>query len=181
MQYKNYTKRGFTPTPKRFGGGSQSERGFVLLLGSLIGSLLLVVGLAIFNITLKEVILSSAARESQFAFYAADTGIECALNWDFNYDNGIISTSTVFATSTASPVPPLPANCVGYDLRSIWVTSKDANAATTTFDLDVGEGCVTVQVTKFGTPSRTRIESRGHNTCNIDDPRRVERAIFVAY
>ena len=152
------------------------------MLGSILGSLLLVVGLSIFNITIKEVILSSAARESQFAFYAADTGIECALNWDFNYNNGITSTSTVFATSTDIHIIPSPAICVGFDLRSIWdPIEKEAFAATTTFELDIGKGCVNVQVTKFGNPSKTRIESRGRNTCDEGDPRRVERAIFVAY
>ena len=47
--------------------------------------------ISIYNITLKELILSSYGRNSQFAFYAADTGLECALYWNikrciFNYD-----------------------------------------------------------------------------------------------
>ena len=148
-----------------------------MLLGSLISSLLLVVALAIFNITIKEVLLSSAARESQFAFYAADTGIECALNWDFNY-NG---TDSAFATSTDSIPPGDGVDCVGEDIATTWSITNDANAATTTFELIVGDGCVDVEVAKFGFPSQTRIESRGHNTCDTDNPRRVERAIFVSY
>ena len=186
----NETKRGFTPTPKCFGVNSQSERGFALLLGSITGSMLLIVGLAIFNISIKEVLLSSAARESQLAFYAADTGIECALNWDFNYDDGVSLTGTVFATSTDMHSIPTSANCVGQDLTLIWDSIEEsALEATTTFKLIVGTGCVNVQVTKFASvpasgpplPPRTRIESRGHSTCDPDNPRRVQRAIFVEY
>ena len=178
----NETKRGFTPTPKCFGVNSQSERGFALLLASITGSMLLIVGLAIFNISIKEVLLSSAARESQLAFYAADTGIECALNWDFNY-NG---TNSAFATSTES-TPPLSGSgviCVTKDITGPllpWVIDTSPTIATTTFELIVGTGCVTVKVIKFGNVNQKRIESRGHSTCNIDNHRRVQRAIFVEY
>ncbi len=54
----------------------KNNRGFTLLLASLIASLLATIGLAMFAIAQKEVRLSSMGRESQFAFYAADTGAE---------------------------------------------------------------------------------------------------------
>ncbi len=59
-----------------------SAAGFTLFYAVLVSSLLLALGLAIFNITYKELILSSGARESATAFYAADAGLECALFWD---------------------------------------------------------------------------------------------------
>ncbi len=58
------------------------SRGFTLFYAVLVSSLLLALGLAIFNITYKELILSAGARESAVAFYAADAGLECALFWD---------------------------------------------------------------------------------------------------
>lgn len=61
------------------------HNGFALLFAILTASLILTVGLAIFNITLKEFVLSSQIRDSQFAFYAADTGLECALYWDLQH------------------------------------------------------------------------------------------------
>lgn len=69
------------------------QRGFTLLLAALVSSVVLAVGAAIFSIAQKQLMLSSTGRDSQFAFYAADTIAECALYWDFrcNY----------FATSTA--------------------------------------------------------------------------------
>ncbi|MEY4747212.1 MAG: hypothetical protein RLZZ416_261 [Candidatus Parcubacteria bacterium] len=63
----------------------RSQRGFTLLLAALIASIVLSLGAAIFAIAKKEVILSSLGRDSQFAFYVADTAAECALYWDFRY------------------------------------------------------------------------------------------------
>jgi Tfp pilus assembly protein PilX len=64
---------------------SAKQRGFTLFYAVLVSSLLLAIGVAIFNITFKELILSSGARESVNAFYAADTGLECALYWDLRH------------------------------------------------------------------------------------------------
>ncbi|MBP9771847.1 MAG: LamG domain-containing protein [Candidatus Pacebacteria bacterium] len=61
--------------------------GFTLFYAVLTASLLLAIGIAIFNITFKELILSSGARESANAFYAADTGLECALYWDLKHES----------------------------------------------------------------------------------------------
>ena len=67
---------------KRLKMNMRSKRGFALLFAVFIAGLMTTIGLAIFNITIKEVTLSGTGRESQFAFYAADTGAECALYLD---------------------------------------------------------------------------------------------------
>lgn len=59
--------------------------GIALLMAVLVSSLFFVIGAAIFKIAFIELVLSSAGRESQFAFYSADSGAECALYWDRNY------------------------------------------------------------------------------------------------
>ena len=69
------------------------QRGFTLLLAALVSSIVLAVGAAIFGIAQKQVLLSAIGRDSQFAFYAADTAAECALYWDFR--------CSYFASSTA--------------------------------------------------------------------------------
>ncbi len=68
-----------------YDSGRKTSAGFTLFYAVLISSLLLAVGIAIFNITYKELILSSGARESQSAFYAADSALECALFWDLKH------------------------------------------------------------------------------------------------
>lgn len=59
--------------------------GFTLLYSVLVVSLLLVIGIAVFNLLLKELKLTSQIRDAQKAIFAADTGLECALFWDFQY------------------------------------------------------------------------------------------------
>jgi hypothetical protein len=59
-----------------------NQQGFALLFSVLISSLLLTVGLSIFSIALKELAISTAARQSIHAFFAADSGRECLIYWD---------------------------------------------------------------------------------------------------
>lgn len=70
----------------------RTRRGFTLLLAALVSAIVLALGSSIFVIAQKQVTLSSVGRDSQFAFYAADTGAECALYWDIRY--GAFGTST---------------------------------------------------------------------------------------
>jgi len=60
----------------------RSSKGFAMLFSVLLSSLLISIGLSIFNISLKEVDVSSSARDSQIAYYAADSARECAVYWD---------------------------------------------------------------------------------------------------
>jgi len=159
-----------------------SARGFTLLFASLVASLLLAVGITIFDITLKEIILASAARDSTYAIYTADTGIECAFYWDFK--NGGASGSA-FATSSASS----QAATITCNNQTINLTAapnsvvKTSSAATTTFSLTMTPKsyCATVTVAKWGNPTNTTIVSHGYNTCDVNDPHRIERALQANY
>lgn len=154
----------------------RGARGFTLLFASLVASLLLAVGLAIFDITLKEVILSSTARDSSYAIYTADTGIECALYWDFKYGGS----GSAFATSSASPSP---ATIICNSQSITPAVAATLSAATSTFSLTLTPQpyCATVTVAKSGSPLDTVVTSHGYNTCVPGDPRRIERALQVNY
>lgn len=76
--------------------------GFTLFYAMLISSLLLSVGLAIFNITYKEFILTAGVRESEGAFYAADSALECALYWDYIHGNSGTPAFGFYGDSLAS-------------------------------------------------------------------------------
>lgn len=154
----------FTP---RYFSKRKNSAGFTLLYSVLVTSLLLAIGIAIFNISIKEVILSGSARDSQFAFYAADAGIECALYWDIKHSS--------FATSTTSTIdcgeksfPGMGGS--GYNVPSVF---------TMTFLPETY--CARVSVIKSESPRRTIVESRGFNTCDVNNPRRVERALRATY
>ena len=59
-----------------------SEGGFTLLIAIVTTSMLLIVSFVVVNIALKQLVLANAGKESQHAFYNADSGTECAVYWE---------------------------------------------------------------------------------------------------
>lgn len=157
------------------------NKGFVILMASLLAGLFLIIGASIFQISIKELVLSSGGRDSQYAFYAADSGIECALYLDLKIGN-------IFATSSESIREASSAYCNYQDLLEYgsWTESSSLDSATTSFrfvlfpeDGAVRSDCVDVIVIKNS--GRTLIESRGYNTCNEGSLRRFERGLRITY
>ncbi len=186
------------------------NRGFTAFIAVLVSSLALAVGLSIYDLLLRELLLSQTARESQLAIFAADTGVECALYWDnqASLANGGITNGakSVFGTSTGAQWGISPLNCNAQNITiqgppaadwtqyanttygcpassgPNWCTVFDANAATTTFSLTYANGtCSTVVVTKWGNPSQTHITSHGYNTCSTANSIRLERILQAFY
>lgn len=178
-------------------------KGFTIFFAMLVGSLSLAIGLAIYDLTIRELDLSATATQSQYAIYAADAGAECVLYWDSKYGAG--NNSSAFATSSASSQPNTNIFCVGQDVAANgtppatyvapptgwtpWGVVKPVgqNAATTTFTLVLGttatSACAAVEVAKrvvSGSVS-TVITSRGYNVCNPTYSPRVERRFQVSY
>ncbi|HUD04168.1 MAG TPA: hypothetical protein VMR73_01610 [Candidatus Paceibacterota bacterium] len=145
-----------------YGTRQYKNSGFAILFAVLAASLLLSIGLSIFSLTIKELALSSSGRESEYAFYAADSGAECAHYWD------TLSTESIspFENDSATPAPA----CGGSTLS---FTQTPGSATTTTFDMNVyavspNYYCSVVTVTK--TSSGTTIDSRGYNICPSSSP-----------
>lgn len=63
-----------------------TQRGFALLIAVIFMSVMLALGLALASLSYKQQVLASSAVQSQYAFYAADAALECALLAD-NKDN----------------------------------------------------------------------------------------------
>ncbi len=146
-----------------------STRGFTLLLATLTASLLLIIGSYIFSLIRKEIILSSLGRDSQFAFYAADTAAECALYWDVRHG--------IFASTT----PTTTAVCDGQSLGTIQFT---AYGVPSTFEYEPNGFCARVSVTKDTASPHTVIDARGYNTtcaAIANNPRALERAVQIFY
>lgn len=146
-----------------------AQRGFTLLLATLMSALLLLLGAAIFSLIKKEIILSSLGRDSQLAFYAADTAAECALYWDVRQN--------AFASST----PYTDATCDEESLGDLIFVAYDTPID---FEFEPNGYCARVSVTKRATHPRTTIQSRGYSTscANIEvSPRTLERAVRLTY
>lgn len=152
---------------------ARRKAGFTVLFAVLMSSLLLAIGISIFNIVRKEQILSSAGRESQFAFYAADSGVECALFWDLD-DNAFATSSSKFIECNRDTLTD-PRN----DGNRFRVGGADTSSFTIRFY--PANSCATVTVTKGPASGDTVIVSEGYNTCDENDERRVERTLRVSY
>ncbi|NTV22453.1 MAG: hypothetical protein HGB03_02685 [Candidatus Yonathbacteria bacterium] len=165
------------------------KQGFVLLFAVLVSGILLAIGLGIFTITYKELLLSSSDRESQIAFYAADSGGECALYWDVvhpGYERGIFGRVTDTAVSPAiSGIGN--ALCSGVDINNTWTTTgSGVSPIETVFTIGFENGsCAEVTVVKkyddISGESITEVDSRGFNTCDEGAMRRAERGLRITY
>ena len=172
---------------------ASQQRGYTLLFAVLTASLVLGVAVFITNISRKQYILASTARDSTFAIYAADSGIECAA-LAVNDGNGIASTSypnnaTIHCSTDNSGSGFAP-------LASSYVTGLYYNRwSYPAIPLDNG-GCAVIMLTfnlnSKGIPE-TIIDSSGYNVCKVDpgngklgpdtsaNSQAVERALELIY
>ncbi len=163
------------------------SRGVALLISILVVGIVLAIGLAILNLTLKQYVLSSVGEDSSIALYAADAGIECGKYWERSptdggaFDGGDVSV-----------------RCMG----ALVDVEHDSGGSTDTYtfeDITWGDAqglCTNIQVIKYEGPINmtndrrcpdgftcTAIESRGYNRAcgDLDNPRTVERALRAFY
>jgi len=149
-----------------------NQKAFVSMIALLLANVFLVIGLSVFNIALREVILSSGSKESLFAFYAADGGMECALYWDIQED--AFSTSTPASTLNCSEQNAIINTYLDCGIDGLDCVRMD-------FRLDYDSGaCVKVDVFKSA-EGNTIIRSFGQNSCDPLNQRKVERAWQVMY
>lgn len=143
----------------------------IIVMGTL---LLIAAGIA--SLAVRQSLISASGRESQLAFYAADTGIECALYWDVQNPAGF----SAFSTSTGSTIF---CNKDTNNSGNQWVVGGSNVSIINRINFLPDPYCTIVTVTKtfVGGVLKTTIESKGYNTCDLSNPRRVERAIRATY
>lgn len=162
----------------------KTPKGFVILFTILIAAIIMVIGLGIYSIASRETVLSGTAREAQYAFYAADAGVECAL-YAQSLDNAGVSGTLIFDNPSGSPF-----DCGS----SVRVSGNGTTITPYTFNIvvdPVRRTCAKVSVYDVaGLPSgpARRIVSQGYNICNLSDgtpltsnPILVERDLDTLY
>jgi len=161
-----------------------TRKGFALLFAMFVSSIMLSIGLGISNVIYKELILSGIGRESEYSFYTAQTGLECALYLQ-NVHPALFP-----QRMGESPVNPQSSDLCAGSMIANASSIEGLEGATTTFDVIVPppdpnpsghkEMCAQVLVFKSASNYIT-VESRGYNVgCSADDlrnPRRVERSL----
>lgn len=159
------------------------NKGYTLLFAVLVSALVLSVGISILNISKKEFLLASSARESTIAFFAADSGLECASYFD---------SQGVFYPNDDSYKTII--NCFGNQPKqhngSTPLYTSASPLSIYTFDMSINDrSCVSIKVSTDHATGSTTIESRGYNlgwstasnNCDLASPRRVERALYYNY
>lgn len=153
---------------------SQTQSGFTLFIALVVTGTLLLIASGIINLVVKQSVIATFGRESQHAFYAADSGIECALYWDIKNPSG---SQSAFATTTGTLI-----NCNkdSNNPDNQWVVGGSAVSVINAITFLPDPYCAKVTVTK-NINGTTRVESLGYNTCDTSSARRVERAVRATY
>jgi len=149
------------------------ENGFTLFISIVIMGTVLLIATGVISLAVKQAFISSAGKESQNAFYAADTGVECALFWDIHNPSGV----SAFSTSTTSSIY---CNNDVNNSSNQWTVGGGYTSTINYISFNPDPYCAVVTVTK-SVGGGTTIESKGYNTCDSSNPRRAERAVRAVY
>lgn len=143
--------------------------GFVLLYTMILSSIILAVTFGVTNIALKETNFSISARAANDAFFAADTGAECALFYDK-------------ASSDAFSGAEISMECGGNPSE---VVLNSSGADSWYFEVNgLGESqraCARVTLTRDQTLFSTTIVSKGYSNCDVNLGNVVERELKISY
>lgn len=149
-----------------------TQRGFTLLIAVILSTVVLTVGLALLDVAYKQVVLASTAKQSQAAFYNADSALECALYYDQKFNDFDFATPTNNPSSITCSSTPV----------TNYQSNANANVRITIFTIPCPTSGIyaTTTVYKYSTGG-TSIYANGFNTCVPTDPRRIERGLKATY
>lgn len=158
----------------KFSSKQKNQKGYAILFTVIIVSAISVITAGLTNAAYKQLILSSMAKDSQAAFFQADTAGDCAL-----YADRVLGAIPPNITTTGGSW-----TCGGATLTvtptgggyTIFPTSAVSNST---------EPCFRITVTKDPVIVfpliRTTISAKGYNICNTSNIRTVEREIKVVF
>ena len=165
-----------------------SHRGFTLLIAIVLATVALVLGLSLADVAYKQVLLSTTQKQSETAFYAADSALECALYYD--------QQANAFDYQTPAPQSQLLCGNNASPSSDVTVTNYSSTQGgsnrITTFTIPCAAGGISATVTVYKTDplstaicnangAKTCIYANGYNTCSNSDPNRFERGLKVLY
>lgn len=146
-----------------------TQKGISLIIALFTITFLLAVSFSISGIILRQFRIINTSINSEVAFYAADSALECSLYWDLSTEGDVINTEAtgyVFGTSTALQSLIKCGPNLTNPINFIKQTDIPAGIATSTFYISYTTtaypACAFVQVVK--SPDRTFIQTRGYNT-----------------
>ncbi|MDB5255146.1 MAG: seg [Candidatus Nomurabacteria bacterium] len=157
---------------KNFFAQFKKDKGFAMLFTVLVISVILSIALGISDLTFKQTLLSNSAKNSQLAFYQADSGVECAMYYDLTL--GQLSHGTVLADA------PQQITCGG-NTASLVSSQSTTDYFVYQEDIANNNPCYSIIFDKtYATSQKDVVSSRGFSTCQAN-PQQVERGLSVSY
>jgi Tfp pilus assembly protein PilX len=175
------------------------KKGIALVIAVTTMTLLLSISLSISNILLRQIKITALTNSSKPAFFTADSAVECAFYYDtlFILDpneatlekniNDDIATAVFGDSPNTGTIVKCGDGAAILNLVKTQISSSPKTILTT-FDVDYGNQCAKVEVTR--TDVDTKITSRGYNTgatpsgcdlTNLGTRRLVERGLTITY
>jgi Tfp pilus assembly protein PilX len=152
----------------------KNNKGFVLLFTVTLAAIFLSIALGIGQIALKENNFSTSAVDTNNAFFAADTGLECALFYD---DPNETRSGTVFTHPSNPSFKCNNVNIFASESTSVWTFIVSGLGST-------GQACSIVKVDKATSPPLTIVTADGYNlggsSCT-KPPNAVDRELTTTY
>jgi Tfp pilus assembly protein PilX len=150
------------------------NKGFALVFVMMIVSTISIISAGLLSAGLKQMQLSSLAKDSETAFYQADTASECAFYAEFvaSVDTpGIFQSGTNTWTCGGQNLDVTATNGGGFDAKF-----HDDTQNTPCFSMVVKK-----QPGSADKTTTTIIDAYGYNMCNKSNSRTVERKIETTY
>jgi Tfp pilus assembly protein PilX len=155
----------------------QKNTGFAMLFTVLIISIILAIGLGIADLTYKQTLLSDTARDSQLAFYQADSGVECGMY--LSLTEGQLPRGTNFnASDQTHPGVPSQYTC-GANIITLLPGSSYTDHFVYEENVTGSAPCFSVTFDKTD-PVKDEVSSSGFSTCS-PTAEQVERGLEVSY
>lgn len=147
----------------------KNKKGYALLFTIMVISVISVITAGLINASTKQLILSSLAKNSQVAFYQADTAGDCALYMD------LVKTVDEIRKSIENNEP-----FVCGDQKLFTSGNPESDYFLTPDDiLGTNKPCFVIETRKSGIS--TRILAKGYSMCDLDNSKVVEREIQISY
>lgn len=186
-----------------------SQSGFALLMTLIVVTVVISIGLSVLDLSIKQVRLSTNARDSEIAFHAANAGMECARFWrrssSVEMESGdSISPLCFSAAPSLNTVSEIITNVSGdgevfkYDYMFTWGSTATRCSQVTTLvaaATPAGSGLTVtnIQTLVLGYPGTTLscgaserctvISVRGYNKpcSNVSDNGTVQREVLLQF
>jgi len=159
------------------------KKGIALLFAIMLSTIFLTITTGVLNISVKELNFSTSTKDTNNAFYAADSGIECAL---YNDKSG----STFFVDQAAEEIGATADFTCFQSSISLNGTFSEGFSFIVSGLGSNNNSCAKVSVSKITdsvdpTIIVTKIISKGYNigdeNCESSNTNRVERVLEVSY